>query len=134
MHTTHGITLTDELKEKLDATQCLKKIPYGDVYQSVIHKYNKPNADVLITLILTYNHAERYLRVFYLMDTTTGQRLGYVGALTAKTRKPRITDRHWGRYELRKSTDFLDLFSSHYLRKTRNAALQDVLDRYDWQP
>ncbi len=129
MHDTHGITLTPELREKLESTKCKRDPDYGDVYQSAIRKHNKPDADVVITLLVTYNHAARCLRVFYSLETTTGSRLHYLGTTDTKQTKPTITDSLW----LRTSSSFRDLFTTQYLRRVRNAALESILDRYDWQ-
>lgn len=131
MHDTHGITLTPELREKLESTNCKRDPDFGDVYQSVIRKHNKPDADVLITLLVTYNHDARCLRVFYALETTTGLRVHYYGTVTTKQTKPVITDGLWSREDTR--TSLRNLFNTQYLRRVRNDAVQSILDRYDWQ-
>lgn len=133
MHVTHGITLTPELREKLESTRCKRDPEFGDVYQSAIRKHNKPDADILITLLVTYNHAARCLRVFYSLNTTTGSRVYYYGTTETKQKHPIITDSLWCRPPIDAGVSFGDLFSTQYLRQVRNAALQSILDRYTWE-
>ena len=129
MHDTHSTTLTPELREKLESTICKRDPDFGDVYHSAIRKHNKPDADVVITLLVTYNHAAHCLRVFYTLETTTGSRVYYLGTTDTKRTKPTITDSLW----LRTPSTFRNLFNTQYLRQTRNAAIASILDRYDWQ-
>jgi hypothetical protein len=134
MHITHGITFTPELADKLNATYCSKDIAYGEVYQSVIYKHNKSDADILINLIVTYNHPARRMHVFYSMDTTTGARVHYSGISISTqgfTTQPKITDSFWPR-EDSASAGFLNLFNNPYLRHTLNAAIEDILGRYSY--
>jgi len=128
MHTTLRTSLSTELKQKMDATGCDKRDPYGEVYQSTIRKQPDPESDVLLNCYLTYHRETGYLRIFYAIDTTMGVRLRYLGALRAHAGM-NITDRFFANpYMQRDCPEFFALFNSDYLLSVRNDMIQTVVD------